>query len=738
MLKKIPFRIIWRNKSHFFGIIALVLLASFAYTTFSFLIVNVKQNYENFAERGNQEDFNFLTARPIEISEVEKKYGLQVEEKLLWDYSFDNKTIRFFNIAQRVNKPFVSEGKLPGPGEICLDINFAQKNDLEIRDELEIKGKRFKISGYVYLPDYVYILKTDQDILNDPEHFGVGVMSLSDLKSFMPKSSYHYYMAKGELEDLDAFKEELNTNYTLMKFQEKEENLRIVTTDLKMKAAEPVSIVLASIILIISSVLLFIVLKRLIDSMHAEIGTLYALGYNQKEITLSYLGFPLFIWLTGSIPGCILGYFAADPYIKFYASYFSIPLTEKIISYKDLALGGLLPAAFMFLAALFALWGLLKQSVVEIIRGEAEKAFGKKYRLAFLDRLPFRRKLTLKQGLLHPSRELVLIVGIAFSTFLLLYGITAQSAFSNLVEEAYKEAFRYEYMYLLNTYQTENKYPEAERFNVMRFTIEGEEAKISIFGIEKNSDLVILKDEKGEKLPLDGLVITKSLADKFSKKEGDTLELVSETTGEKYSLKVRAVADLYIGNSGYINLEEFNETFDFPADTFLGLFSPRELPIPKEQVLSEMDKGYLIKSFEDSMASVKQLIQVMGFVSFLIALAIVYVLSSLTISENRKPIALFKILGYRNNELSSIFLGFNNISFILGFLLGIPIFNYFVQAFYMQLIKDLDFSIRMEVSLQGVLIAFIVLGLVFVLTKYLSKRKIFKIPPAVILKEQME
>jgi len=175
MLKKIPMRIIWRDKSHFLGIIFLVLFASFGYAIFSILITNIDTNYKNFVEKYNQENFHFTTFFPIDISSLEKKYNVLIEEKFTWDFEYGDRLIRFFNLTEKVNKPLILEGTLPKIGEIAVDPNFAKANKLRIGDGIEINGIKFRISGYVALPDYIYITKNETDLLPDPMHFGIGI-----------------------------------------------------------------------------------------------------------------------------------------------------------------------------------------------------------------------------------------------------------------------------------------------------------------------------------------------------------------------------------------------------------------------------------------------------------------------------------------------------------------------------------------------------------------------------------
>jgi len=117
---------------------------------------------------------------------------------------------------------------------------------------------------------------------------------------------------------------------------------------------------------------------------------------------------------------------------------------------------------------------------------------------------------------------------------------------------------------------------------------------------------------------------------------------------------------------------------------------------------------------------------------------IIYVLSSITIAENKKPIGIFKILGYYDGELSSIFLGFNNFSFLAGFLLGIPLYNLLSNYIMNIALRDVDFSMNMKADVRNVLITFSVLLLAFIFSRYLGRKRIYSISPSIILKEQAE
>lgn len=137
-------------------------------------------------ELGNQERLHFFTEKPVEIDDIEKKYGINLQEHRVFDYEKGKKTIRFFDIAKEINKPYFEGGGRPRRGEISLNYNFCVENNLKIGDYYEISGRKFRIASYVYLPNYIYVIKSDQDLLPDHKNFGIGVMNLEDMKEIGP------------------------------------------------------------------------------------------------------------------------------------------------------------------------------------------------------------------------------------------------------------------------------------------------------------------------------------------------------------------------------------------------------------------------------------------------------------------------------------------------------------------------------------------------------------------------
>ncbi|MEZ0537639.1 ABC transporter permease [Caldicellulosiruptoraceae bacterium PP1] len=739
MLNKIPKRLILKNKSQYLGISLLILIGCMCYTMFAVTMGNISNNYEIFKEKTNQEKAHFIIMGDLDKAFIKKNFNVNIEKRLQSDYDFSGKTLRLFSLPNEINKPFVQEGRtIKNNNEILIDPNFANKNGYRIGESIKLNNKSYKIVGFFVMPDYTYVIKNEQDILNDPVHFGIAMMYESELKSNFKVPVYSYYMAVGNEKNIDKLKNYIAENTTLLDFKYKNENARILYSEMKIKSGEKATLPIAVFIILLSSFLLFIVLRRQINILHSEIGALYSLGYTKKELLSVYMRIPIYIWLFGSIFGTILGYVEAIPMTNMYRSYFSIPVVELSYPVKEIIVSILLPFIFIIPSGFLALNKMLSKSIIEIIRGTSKFSF-KKIKLKFFDKFSFKSRIMFKHGLIHISRELILIIGIASSTVLMLYGLIAQSSIENITNFTYKEVLKYNYQYILNGYYTKSDLninnQNYEPFVVVSFEINNTKTNVQLYGINKKTEFIKFPNQD---IDFSGLVIAKSLAIKFNLNKGDIITLHDKFRDKDYKIKISDIAPIYIGSQGFMDINQLIEKFGLKQGYYNGIFSFDSLNIPSDKLFMSFDKQYLINSFKDLSKPMQAVIGVMSLMASLLSLIIIYVLSSLTINESRKNISLFKLLGFYNNEVDYMTLGLNNISFVIGFILGLPFFRILSDALIAYATKDSDFSIDLSLKLSSVLIGFIALLAVYILSRYLGRLKINKIEPVEILKEQMD
>ncbi|ABB13678.1 ABC transporter permease [Carboxydothermus hydrogenoformans] len=731
VIGKIPGRIIRKNKAQYVGTIFLIFIAVVTYLSLQLSMENITENYRDFKEKYRQESAHFSTLKPVDVSYFEQKYNLSIEERFQKDVEWQGKTLRVLSKSQKVNLPYLSREE--AGDVIYIDPLFLKANGLKIGDTITFGGKKYKIAGSLALPDYIYIIKNDSDLLNDPNEFGIAVLPTEEVKTLGPVP-YHYYMVRGKI--TDEFVSELSANASLLSLQKITENPRVYYVDAKIKGAKIIATQFPTLLLVVASVLLFTVLRRQIGAMQQEIGALFALGYTSGEVLRALLGFPFYLWLFGSVLGCVAGIGLAIPLARFYAAYFNIPIISFKFLPQIIITGLLLPAVFIFPVTYLALRGMMKRPVLELIKG-LEKGRFKKPFLKIGEGTNFLTRMALKQGAINAARGIILIVGIAFATFLLAYGLAAKDSIGKLMTQSFGEVFHFQYQYLLTS--PLDQVPEgAESFTVVPAKISGTKINAQLYGIKPGSRMVTVRDKGGMvKLGGNGIVISKPLSEKTGLVPGQLMEL--ETVGKKkLSLDIVAVADITLGNTIFIYQEDLNKLLNLPDNYYNGLWSNPKLTIPEDKLVAFFDKQYLNKALENTAKPLEISVSIMGMVAILFALAVIFVLTSLIIQENRRTISLLKILGWSNNEVNFMILGSNDLLFLAGFVLGIPLFYRLFNYLMAQATKVIDFSFNMIVSAKTWGLVFGVLLLTWLFAKFLNRRKIAAIPPGEILKEQVD
>ncbi|GAV24281.1 ABC transporter permease [Carboxydothermus islandicus] len=731
VIGKIPGRIIRKNKAQYVGTIFLIFIAVVTYLSLQLSMENITENYHDFKEKYYQESAHFSTLKPVDVSYFEKKYNLLIEERFQKDVEWQGKTLRVFSKSQKVNLPYLSREE--AGDVIYIDPLFLKANGLKIGDTITFGGKKYRIAGSLALPDYIYIIKNDSDLLNDPNEFGIAVLPAEEVKALGPMP-YHYYMVRGKI--TDEFVSELSANTSLLSLQKITENPRVYYVDAKLKGAKIMATQFPTLLLVVASVLLFTVLRRQIGNMQQEIGALFALGYTSGEVLRALLGFPFYLWLFGAVLGCAAGIGLAIPLAQFYAAYFNIPIISFKFLPQVIITGLLLPAVFIFPVTYLALRGMMNRPVLELIKG-LEKGRFKKPLLKIGEETNFLTRMALKQGAINAARGIILVVGIAFATFLLTYGLAAKDSIGKLMTESFSEVFKFQYQYLV-TSPLDELSGRVELFTVVPAKISGTKINTQIYGIKPGSKMVEVKDKGGiVKLGGNGIVVSKPLADKAGLEPGQqvTLETIDK---KKLTLDIVAVADLSLGNTIFIYQNDLNKLLGLPLDYYNGIWSNEKLNIPEDKLIAFFDKQYLNKALENTAKPLEISVSIMGLVAVLFVLAVIFVLTSLIIQENRRTISLLKILGWSNKEVNFMILGSNDLLFLAGFVLGIPLFYRLFDYLMAAATKDIDFSFNMTVSAKTWGLVFGVLLLTWLFAKFLNQRKIATIPPGEILKEQVE
>src|SRR5690554_3864340 len=118
------------------------------------------------------------------------------------------------------------------------------------------------------------------------------------------------------------------------------------------------------------------------------------------------------------------------------------------------------------------------------------------------------------------------------------------------------------------------------------------------------------------------------------------------------------------------------------------------------------------------------MVALMTIVSSVVALIILYLVTSLIIEENRNTISLFKVFGYRRREIKSMILNSSTFVIVAGFLIGIPVAAASMGAVYGYLGNMINLVLPAIVNPLYVMISFAAIMLTYQLSKLLCAKSL--------------
>ncbi|AGY77714.1 ABC transporter permease [Clostridium autoethanogenum] len=743
--KKIK-RTMLESKSQYLGSFLLIIFSCLLFTMFNLVSVNLSGLLSSFERDYKQEDATFMTSKKLNNPEsFEAKFNMSLEETKSFDYSIsENKTLRIFRENTKVNIPAIIEGKNLSNGDILIDPSYAKANKLNIGDSIKLYNQNFTISGFMSMPNYIYPLKSESDIMNDPSSFGIAVIDKNDFNNINRGNSFYAVRFNGDRSNLGKKISELKSylrskNIIILSWMNVTDNPRVTYMTAKLSGIDKMSSSMPMSILILTCILTGIVMLRMLKREAAIIGTLYALGYKKREIMKHYLMYPLAVSLLGGILGTMLGVITLKPMISYYVSYFNIPVGSLIFNINYLIMSILLPVVFLIICSYFVVNKSLKASPVELMRGGRENnKVGFIEKNLKLDKLNFNTKFQIRELLRSIPRSLFLMLGIIMATMLLLMGFTAKSSLDYLMKSSFSEAFKYNYQYVFNSVQN-GKPEKGEAFSEVPFALKTDNnLTFTVYGVSPDSKYIYFKNKAGNVLKSDKVIITRPLADKLNINPKDTIKSVNRLDSKEYSITVDDIAETYVGSYIYIPLNKLNAMLKFSPDSYTGLWSTERLSIPESKLLTFVTVDDMRNAFNTITKPLQTIVGGIAFMSFIIGLIVIYVVTALTIEENKENISLMKVLGYKNKEVYSLILNSSSFIVVLGYILGVPLLLASMRALFKSMTKDMNVSFPVTINYIYAIVGFIIIYLTYELSKLLSRKKINKISMSEALKSRIE
>ncbi len=450
-------------------------------------------------------------------------------------------------------------------------------------------------------------------------------------------------------------------------------------------------------------------MTRMIEEERSEIGVYVSLGINKFKIILSYLFYVLIATSLGLIIGLSIGY-AYIPHLLYdvYQSNFIIPDLKTYAEVIPCVMIIVVTMLLMITVTLMTVLKDFKYVPATLLRPEPPKN-GKKVlleRVKFIwKRLSFTWKVTIRNMFRYKKRIIMTIIGISGCTALLVTGFGIRDSVSSLVDLQYETLHLYDSMLILEE-EVEQPDPNLNKIlndknidnllyaHMESYVFEADNKRIDTYllafeNVELVDQYIKIKDLDGNPLSLsdNGVIITQKMAELLDAKIGDDIKIRSGEN-ELLILRVDGICENYVNSYVYMTSNYYKRLFDTATYNTI-ITNVNELD--HEQLSMElMDTGYFttiqytidsLDMFSDIISGMNDIVYLIIAASSLLAIIVLYNLTTININERKREIATLKVLGFKDKEVSTYVyretLMLTLIGIALGLFLGV-VLNSFV------------------------------------------------------------
>ena len=780
MLKKKMFRDIKQNLSQFITIFLMVLIGVMVYVGIEAYMDGMTSAADNFYKNNNIQDLNVMgNLSDKDLDKIKSLDNVKDAEKKLVVNAIDkddkDKTyLLSFIDSNNISKFHIMDGEKFDVNKkgAWVDNFYAEKNNLKVGDTIKIKYDTFsleeKILGLINVPDHIYDVKDESELVPNRENFGFVYLSVNEIPESYIKDLVMKEMKITDEKIFDKYvkdfnyKEYIPYNYIMVDVNKKK-NVTSVKEDIEDNVSNAKAIVKiedtlsyqryqgeidegASYVGIFSGLFLFIAMLSVITTMtrvvkkqKLQIGTMKALGIKNSKIVMHYVGYGFFVSLAAAIVGIILGkYFIGTFFLNMEMDYFEVPNGVPVVKPLSYLVALLVVMVVSFITYLTCRKELFKKPA-EALRNEVPNVKVSSLNLStkgMFKKLNFSSKWNLRDILRNKFRTLTAVVGIVGCCMLIVCAFGMLNSMNHFIKLQFDDLYNFNYkLSLKETIKDDelkvltDKYGDNTSETLTIETKIGKEREANTIFVTNAGNLVRFQNENGEFIKVNknnGVYVTRKLAKENNLKVGDTIKWHIYGVNKYYESKIVGLTkDPQVQN--LTMTKEYLESLDIdykPDSLYTNTDLKGVKDIKNVSLVQDIDE--LKNSLESMLSMMKSMIMLIIVFAIGLGAIIIYNMGILSYSEKQYQFATLKVLGFSDKKIRKIFVQQNNWITVLSIIIGLPTGYYMTSWIFKSVIAD-NYDFSAYINLSTYLIAIIGTILVSIIVSRMLSKKVNKI-----------
>ena len=751
------------NKMQFIAIFLMSFITLLAFAGIGSEVQGLQDNLHNYYEETNVADayvlgpeFNDTVVSDFKNLSSTTDVEPQFVVKSIADLKDEPTVTLHFLAKNNISKYYPVKGEkinFSDADGIWLDARFAEAKNLTVGDNISVNFNGITmnktIRGLGYSPDYVYE-QPESGLIADFKYQGFGYLSE---KAYPGEDMPHNKMLMTTNESIDDY-----YSHTRAMLEDKNYSNFIKASSFMPRHDSPsdsqiqdeinqhliLAVMFPIIFVVVALLILLTTMTRIVNHQRTQIGTLKAIGFENKSLIIHYLSYGFILTLLGSILGIIVGH-NTIPYIFVgtMQSYYTLPCWNPGFNWTFI-LAALLIVVGSLICSYHAVSSIMKESPSATLKAKPPKV----NKLGFIEntriwnKLGFNLRWNIRDVNRNKLRTVITLFGVIGCTVLLVSAFGMHDGVHDLKTWKYDDINHYETQLVLqdnaSQSQIDSIIDDVNGTPVMTKSIQiraNGHKMTQVLTIHDKSPLITPTDKDRHKmtLPEDGVAISAKTADLFGLSVGDkiTWHLYGNETW------INSTVDAIYGDP---SVQGITISSHFAEKNNIS-FKATEI-VTKEKVTNKTDGVGSVNDYKDLTNSWDKLTQTANLLiaillifAVLLAVVVLYSLGLLGFTEVERDMATLKVLGFQLNDLRKLFVTqYLGIS-ILGFIIGIPTGYYVLEAIRSNSNK---LYYPTDYSLDTIVIVFLITIIVSAVVNLLLANKLKNIDMVEALKKERE
>ena len=775
MLRRKMFRDIRKNLSQFITIFLMIMIGVMAYSGIEAYMDGMTKTGNKFYTENNLQDLNVsgpnFTKEDLDtIKSINNVKNAERKLSITGVTDKDKTLLINFIESNDISKFYVFEGEkfdIDKSG-VWIDRFYANENKIKVGDTILVKYENLelqeKVLGIINIPDHLYDVRDESELFPDRKQFGVAYLSVNEItedyiksrvmkemgiteeeifNQYVPDFNYKDYLVFNSVmvdvkdkNKRDKVKEEIEDKVkNALAIINIEDSLSYTTYQGEIDEGKTYVGVFSGIFIFIAMLSVITTMTRIVKKDRVQIGTLKALGFNNRKILFHYIGYGLWISIFASIAGLILGYFfIGKVFMKMQMDFFEIPNGFPSMNFTSY----IVAVVVVFIVGLITYItgrSILKENPAETLRTKIPSVKSKTIGITkkgIFKKLSFESIWNIRDMLRNKMRTFMGITGVVGCAMLIVCALGMLDSMNYFVDLQFRQLYNFDYKLTIkeNINNNELKILTDKYGNKTSMTLgietkkDGKRESNNIF-VTDAGNYVRFVDNKGNYTKIDsdkGVFITYKLASNKGYKLGDKVTWHIYGDKKYYTSKIVGF-NKDPQNQNLTMTRKYLESLGikYKPDS---LYTNDNLKNVKEikNIETIQDIDSLKDGMNNMLSMMKTMLVLIIGVAIVLGSIIIYNLGILSYAEKQYQFATLKVLGFSDKKIKKIFVRQNNIIAVISIIIGLPLGYYLTDWLFKTAIEEhYDFGASIN-ALTYIVAGFGTFIVSYLVSKFLARK----------------